>query len=62
MLGLPTNIKPFDVDPLTFVDSLQKDKKWTSDGLNVIYPKEIGNLKVCNLANPPAEKWLDLIS
>ena len=62
MLGLPTNIKPFDVDPLTFVDSLQKDKKWTSGGLNVVYPKEIGNLKVCNLANPPAEKWLDLIS
>ena len=61
-LGLPTNIEEFDVDVITFVDALQKDKKWTSDGLHIVYPKEIGNLQVFSLKNPPAEKWLDLIS
>ncbi len=61
-LGLPTRIDEFDIDVMSFFNSIQKDKKWTSDGLNVVYVEKIGNLKVCNLPNPPAEKWLDLIS
>ena len=60
--GLPTNIKHFNIDKASFFEVLQKDKKWTSQGLNVVYPKAIGDFEISNLTNPPAEKWLDLIS
>ncbi|MBD62443.1 hypothetical protein CL645_06320 [bacterium] len=60
--GLPTNVESFNVDKTSFLEALQKDKKWTSQGLNVVYPKAIGDFEISNLTNPPAEKWLDLIS
>mgnify|MGYP001453542696 FL=1 len=60
--GLPTNIEHFNIDKASFFEALQKDKKWTSQGLNVVYPKAIGDFEISNLTNPPAEKWLDLIS